>query len=160
MNYRKNMVRGYMNLWVWQEAKDLFKLAIPIFRRFPAELKRVAENQIAAIDSVHRNISEGYCRKSKREYLRFLDIAIASLSEFTSGNHVYYESKLLTTSEFDSMDRKAFKIENGLRNLMTSLRQKNNEEWNDSFELQEPLNGYGNIETELTKYKKWNQYSQ
>ncbi len=159
MDHRKNMVRGYMNLWVWQEAKDLFKLAFPIFRKFPVELKRVAENQIAAIDSVHRNIAEGYCRKSKREYLRFLDIAIASLSEFTSGNHVYYESKLLTTSEFDSSDKKAFKIENGLRNLMTSLRQKHNDEWNDSFELQEPRYGYENSKLEQPKYEQWNQYS-
>jgi four helix bundle protein len=111
MDYRKNMIRGYMNLWVWQEAKALFKKAYEIYSKFPPELKRVASNQLAAIDSVHRNIAEGYCRKNKNEYLRFLDFAIASLSEFTSGNHVYYESALLTSKEFDSMDLIAFKIE-------------------------------------------------
>lgn len=161
MKKRQNMIRGYMNLWVWKEAKDLFNTAYSTYRKFPPELKKVVSNHIASIDSVHRNIAEGYCRKSKVEYLRFLDIAIASLAEFTSGNHVYFESNLLTEREFESLDSKAFKIENGLKNLMTSLRKKKKNEWNDSFEVREPSSGYGIINPvqKIQKWEIWNQYS-
>ena len=40
---------------------------------------------IASADSVHRNIAEGYCRRSIREYIYHLYIALASLGESVSG---------------------------------------------------------------------------
>ena len=73
-NVRKNINRGYMKLIVWQDAKALYVLTCKLFREFPYELKRVASQQIAAADSVHRNIAEGYARRSLNEYLNFLNI--------------------------------------------------------------------------------------
>jgi hypothetical protein len=43
--------------------------------KFPYELKRIASNHIASVDSIHRNISEGFCRRSIKEYLLFLNYA-------------------------------------------------------------------------------------
>lgn len=51
---RKNLNRGYMQLVVWQDAKDYYVLTSTIFRKFPYELKRVASQQIASVDSIHR----------------------------------------------------------------------------------------------------------
>ena len=84
MSDRKNINRGYQKLIVWQDAADLYVLTSKIFRKLPYELRRVAANQIASVDSVHRNIAEGYCRRSLNEYLQFLNVAQASLGESVS----------------------------------------------------------------------------
>jgi hypothetical protein len=71
----KNKNRGYQQLRVWRDSIEFYRLTSHVFRKFPYELKRVASQAIAASDSVHRDIAEGYCRKSIREYLNFLNIA-------------------------------------------------------------------------------------
>lgn len=86
---RKNKNRGYQKLRVWNDAIDYYQQTCDIFRRFPYELKRVATQAIASSDSVHRNIAEGYCRRSIREYLNFLNIALGSLGESISGLYAY-----------------------------------------------------------------------
>lgn len=55
---RRNMNRGYQKLTVWQDARTLYALTCRIFRGFPYVLGRVAANQIASVDSVHRNIAD------------------------------------------------------------------------------------------------------
>src|ERR1043166_6059109 len=59
----KNKNRGYQQLIVWQEAIAKYVQTCRVFRAFPYELKRVASQQIATVDSVHRNIAEGYGRR-------------------------------------------------------------------------------------------------
>jgi hypothetical protein len=66
---RKNVNRGFKKLRVWQDAVSLYVLACNIFVDFPFELKKVAANSIDAAHSVSRNIAEGYCRRSLKEYL-------------------------------------------------------------------------------------------
>jgi hypothetical protein len=68
---RKNKNRGYQQLRVWNDAIDYYVEACRVFRGFPYELTRVARQAIASSDSVHRNIAEGYCRRSIHEYLNF-----------------------------------------------------------------------------------------
>jgi four helix bundle protein len=89
MSGRRNINRGYQKLIVWQDAADLYVLTCRLFRKFQYELRRVASNQIASVDSVHRNIAEGYCRRSLKEYLQFLNVALGSLGESVSGTLVY-----------------------------------------------------------------------
>ena len=71
---RRNRNRGYKKLRVWNDAIDYYVQTCEVFRNFSYELKRVASLAMASADSVHRNISEGYCRRSIREYLNFLYI--------------------------------------------------------------------------------------
>ena len=63
-------------------------MACKIFVKFPFELKKVASNSIDAAHSISRNISEGYCRRSLKEYLNHLNFALGSCGEF----HSCYES--------------------------------------------------------------------
>ena len=90
---RKNKNRGYQKLRVWQDAIELYKETYNLFRHFPFESKKVASQAIASSDSVNRNISEGYCRRSIHEYIKFLYIAIGSLGESVSGLHAYRASE-------------------------------------------------------------------
>jgi len=50
---------------------------------FPFELKKVASNSIDAAHSISRNIAKGYCRRSLKEYLNHLNIALGSCGGFT-----------------------------------------------------------------------------
>jgi four helix bundle protein len=81
MELRKNLNRGYMKLRVWQNAKELYILTSNILRHFPYELKRVASQQMASVDSIHRNIEEGYCRRGIKESLQPCHIATGSAGE-------------------------------------------------------------------------------
>jgi len=122
---RKNKNRGYQQLRVWNDAIDYYAETCRVFRRFPYELNRVARQAIASSDSVHRNIAEGYCRRSIHEYLNFLNIALGSLGESVSGLHAYRESDQLKEEEFEKLDSMAYKLENGLSWIPTEADASN-----------------------------------
>ena len=90
---RKNKNRGYQQLRVWNDALEYYAETCRVFRRFPYELNRVVRQAIASSDSVHRNIAEGYCRRSIHEYLNYLNIALGSLGESVSGLHAYRKAE-------------------------------------------------------------------
>ncbi len=63
---RRNKNRGYQQLLVWQDAIELYGLALGAFRGWPFELKKLASHSMASSDSIHLNIAEGYCRRTIR----------------------------------------------------------------------------------------------
>jgi four helix bundle protein len=147
MAERKNINRGYMKLIVWQDAKAYYVLTCRVFRAFPYELRRVASQQIASVDSIHRNVAEGYCRRSLKEYLQFLNVALGSAGESVSGLHVYEAASQITPVQFEELDAVAFKFENGLKRLIESLQEKQQTgEWQDSFVIRESNAVYGSDE--------------
>jgi len=121
---RRNKNRGYQKLRVWEDAINYYVETCKVFRGWSYEMKRVAAQAITSSDSVHRNIAEGYCRRSIHEYLNFLNIALGSLGESVSGLHAYRKSKEITEEQFQKLDTLAYKLENGLLELVESLEQK------------------------------------
>ena len=90
--------------------------------------------QIASVDSVHRNIAEGYGRKSLTDYLRFLNYALASLGESVSAISVYKEGGHINETEFEEWNDLSYKLENGMLRLIKSLQLKQKkEEWSDNL---------------------------
>ncbi len=141
---RKNRNRGYKKLIVWNDAIQYYVSTCNVFRQLPYDLKRVASQQIASADSVHRNIAEGYCRRSIKEYLNFLNIALGSLGESVSGLHAYEKSKQISQEPFEKLDALAFKLENGLLKLVESLERKRDRgDWIDSLVVKESNAAYG-----------------
>jgi four helix bundle protein len=139
----KNKNRGYQQLRVWQDSIAFYRLTSHVFRNFPYELNRVASQAIAAADSIHRNIAEGYCRKSIREYLNFLNIALGSAGESVSGLHACREAGQLSEDDFTALNALAFKLENGLLKLVESLeRKKADGQWIDSLIVKESNETY------------------
>src|SRR5882724_2715026 len=120
----KNKNRGYQQLRVWVDAIDYYALTCPVFRAFHYDLKRVASQGMASADSVHRNIAEGYCRRSVREYMQFLNIALGSLGESVSGFIAYQKAGQLQQTDFEAFNALSFKLENGLLKLVESLERK------------------------------------
>jgi four helix bundle protein len=120
MGALKNKNRGYQQLRVWRDTIEFYKLNCRIFGKFSYELRRVTSQAIASSDSVHRNIADGYCRRSIREYLNFLNVALGSLG----GLHAYREAGQITEDDFRVLNERAFKLENGLLRLVESLEHK------------------------------------
>jgi len=131
---RRNKNRGYQQLRVWQDSVELYRLTCQAVRNWPFERKKVASQAIASADSVHRNIAEGYCRRSLREYLQFLNFALASLGESVSGYTTYHSAEHLSDADFETLDSLSFRLENGLVKLIESLeRKRNSGDWVESF---------------------------
>ena len=130
---------------VWNDAIQYYVLTCEIFRSLPYDLKRVASQQIASVDSVHRNIAEGYCRRSIKEYLNFLNIALGSLGESVSGLSAYAKSKQISGEVFEKLDALAYKLENGLLKLVEGLEKKRDRgDWIDHLVVKESNTVYGN----------------
>jgi len=138
MEIRKNRNRGYQQLRVWQDAQELYVQTWAAFKQFPYELKRTVSQQIASVDSVHRNIAEGYCRRGIKEYLYHLNVALGSLGESVSALVAYRRAEHLTPEAFEKMDALAFKLENGLIKLVEKLEEKQQDgSWIDHMMVKE-----------------------
>jgi four helix bundle protein len=141
---KKNKNRGYQKLRVWMDAVEYYKKTWEVFKKLPYELKRVASQQVASSDSIHRNIAEGYCRRSIHEYLKFLYIALGSLGESVSGLYAYKDANQISPEDFEMLDALAFKLENGLLKLVQTLEEKRElGEWTDHLMIQESNAAYG-----------------
>ncbi|MGZ8379430.1 MAG: four helix bundle protein, partial [Gemmatirosa sp.] len=74
--------RSYRDLVVWQRAMALTRESYDVARRLPIEERFALAAQIRrAAVSVPANITEGHTSAYRREFLRHLSIAHASLTE-------------------------------------------------------------------------------
>lgn len=131
---RKNVNRGFKRLNVWKDSVSLYVLANKIFVKFPFELKKIAANSIDAAHSISRNISEGYCRRSLKEYLNHLNIALGSCGEFHSCYESCMQADQISKEEYEELDELHYKVENQLLKLIESLQRKQKGgQWQDTF---------------------------
>ena len=137
---RLNLNRGYQKLRVWQDSISLFTLILEDFKGFSFEFKKIASQQMAAADSIHRNIAEGYCRRSIREYVQYLYVALASLGETVSGLFASKAGNLISQEQFERLDSLCYKLENELIKLIKSLEQKKHKgDWVDHMVKEKQL---------------------
>jgi len=131
---RKNVNRGFKRLNVWKDSVLLYILAYKIFVKFPFVLKKIAANSIDAAHSISRNISEGYCRRSLKEYLNHLNIALGSCGEFHSCYESCMQADQISKEEYEELDVLHYKVENQLLKLIESLQRKQKGgQWEDTF---------------------------
>ena len=75
-------MRSYRELMVWQKSYALALAVYQATRAFPrSELFGLTSQFRRAAVSVPANIAEGYCRRSRPDYLRFLSISQGSIGE-------------------------------------------------------------------------------
>ncbi len=141
---RRNKNRGYQQLLVWQDAIELYGLAFGAVRGWPFEQKKLASQSLASSDSEHRNIAEGYCRRTIREYLQHLNIALGSLGETLSGFIAYSRNGQIEPSTFEQLDTLIFRLENRLLKLVESLEhQRTANDWTETLIVREAPIEYG-----------------
>ncbi len=138
---RKNINRGFKQLRVWNNSVELYILTCKLLSKFPYELKKtvsnyslIAHEDIDSSHSISRNIAEGYSRRSIKEYLNFLNIALGSSGEYHSCIISFDKANQITKEEFEQMDKLHYKTENELIQLIKSLQKKMKEcNWDDKF---------------------------
>jgi len=75
-------IKIYRDLIIWQKAIKLVTKIYKITKSFPKEEVYTLTSQIRRSSiSIPSNIAEGYGRKAKKEYSRFLKISLGSLFE-------------------------------------------------------------------------------
>lgn len=135
MEDRRNINRGYKKLRVWQDAISLYVMTSKKLIGFTFEFQKTSSNAIDSCHSISRNIAEGYCRRSIKEYLNFLNISLASCGEFHSSYYSFAKANQISESDYEELDKLHYKVENQLLKLIESLQNKKNKEyWMDSFE--------------------------
>jgi four helix bundle protein len=133
---RKNINRGFKKLRVWQDSVSLYILTCEIFIKFPSVIRRTASQAIDAAHSINRNIAEGYCRRSIKEYLNHLNIALGSCGEFYSCYESFRQAGQITDNQYEELDKIHYKVENSLISLIKSLQRKlKNGDWEETFKL-------------------------
>jgi four helix bundle protein len=131
---RKNINRGFKKLRVWNDAIDLYVLACEILIKFPFQLGKVVANSIDAAHSISRNIAEGYCRRSLKEYLYYLNIALGSCGEFHSCCESFRRASQISQEDYEKLDEAHYRVENELIQLVRTLQKKQGAgEWQDTF---------------------------
>ncbi|MCC5835316.1 MAG: four helix bundle protein [Opitutales bacterium] len=145
---RRNKNRGYQKLIVWQDAVAYLAETRKLMRNqvISFEERKLISQQFASVDSIHRNIAEGYCRRSIREYIHFLYTALASAGESVSAQIAYHRSGLINDETFEELDSLSFKIENEMLRLIESLQRKQADgSWDDSFIVEESNSLYNQV---------------
>lgn len=131
---RKNINRGFKKLRVWNDSVELYVLGVKIFSNFPFELKKTVSNSLDAVHSISRNIAEGYCRRSIKEYLNYLNIAMGSCGEFHSSYESFHRAEQISEADYEQLDELHYRVENELIRLVKSLQKKQNgNDWQDTF---------------------------
>lgn len=88
----------YQNLHVWEQSVNLVVLIYSLTKKSPLSSDRglISQIQRAAV-SIPSNIAEGYRRKSKPEFKRFLNIASGSAAELETQLIIVSKVYLLST---------------------------------------------------------------
>ncbi|HET9477116.1 MAG TPA: four helix bundle protein [Dehalococcoidia bacterium] len=118
--------RGYRRLVVWQRAHEL----VSALYRLTGEMRLDSwlQGQIMrAAMSVSANIVEGNARGSARDYVRFLDMAFASLAEVDYFLYFLHDNSLLKDEAYESLVPLIDEIGNKLIALMRSVSKADKE---------------------------------
>ena len=94
---------------------------IQAISKFPFELKEIAANSIDAAYSISRSIAGGYCRRSVKKYLSYLNIALASFGQFHSSYDSFLAADQINKTEYEQLEQLHYKVENELFKLIESF---------------------------------------
>jgi len=120
----RNINRGYMKLEVWQKAVELFKL---VWDAVHSEVKidlKLRSQIVDAAQSVSSNVAEGYSRRSIKEYIQFLYVALGSLSEVMTRAIGLRVTGQISEVQSHRIDALHYEVENKLLRLIESLENK------------------------------------
>lgn len=116
------MAKNYENLEIWKKSIDLATIIYKVTRNFPKdELYGLISQIRRAAVSVSSNIAEGAGRGSKKEFLRFILIALSSFNELESQFFIAKNLDYIKDEEFQKLLSRIKEVGNllgGFRNYL------------------------------------------
>ena len=114
------MIVSYKELVVWQRSMQLVREVYRLVKFLPSDERYALSDQLRrAVVSISSNIAEGYARKSQKEYVNFLSIALGSNAEV--------ETQLLICVELGYIQQEDLSTAIGLveevRKMLIKMRQ-------------------------------------
>jgi four helix bundle protein len=116
----------FEDLNCWKEARQLTRQVYDgigqntIWQR---DIRLASQIQSAA-GSVMSNIAEGFARRSNKEFIQFLFVAISSAAEVQSHLYIALDQNYLSKDMFESIYDQASKTARIISGLITYLRTK------------------------------------
>ncbi len=105
------MVRSFKKLDVWNDAIKIGKRVYDTTKEFPGDEKYGLVSQLRrAAVSISSNIAEGCGRKTDRDFVNFLHIAMGSLREVESQLFISKELGYLSEDKLLGMERELDKL--------------------------------------------------
>src|SRR5438874_2144191 len=99
-------MKRYERLEAWQAAHQLVLLTYRVTKTFPREeLYGLTSQSRRAAFSVVANIAEGSAKRGPREFRRYLDIALGSLSELSVALRLAKDLELLSEDGWRAIER-------------------------------------------------------
>ena len=131
----KNLNRGFRKLRVWREAIELYAFDKGILDQIRGISFKIKDQILASGFSVSSNLAEGYCRRSIKEYIQFVNVALGSCGENYSQMYALLSSGEISQATFDEFDKRHYSVENKLVNLAKALSKKlkMGQEWNSDY---------------------------
>ena len=118
-------IRSYRDLLVWQKAVDLVVSTYRVTQGLPsAERFGLTVQMRRAAVSIPANIAEGWGRRSRADYLRFLTIANSSRLELETLIVIGQRLNLAATAEWKLLGAGAEEVGRMLAGLVRSLKAK------------------------------------
>jgi four helix bundle protein len=123
----KKKIECFEDLFIWQKAiefaKEIYLITEKNGLKNDFGLKGQMRDSAVSISS---NIAEGFERRSRKEYLNFLNIAKGSAGEIRSQLYVAFEVGYIEKSELEYLREKAKFLSGSITNHMNSINNADN----------------------------------
>lgn len=133
----KNLNRGFRKLNVWREAIELYAFEKKVLGDVKGLPFKIRDQVLDSAFSISSNLAEGYCRKSIKEYIQFVNVALGSCGENYSQMYALLKSGEISQATFDEFDGRHYSVETKLINLAKSLarKMKSDQDWNSDYKV-------------------------
>jgi len=116
-------IKTFRDLLIWQKGMQLVKEVYKLTRTFPkSEDFNLSSQMKRASVSIPSNIAEGFGRSTKKDFQRFLYIALGSIFELQTQILISYEQDYINQQQFDSINELTREAERMLCSFMDSNR--------------------------------------
>jgi len=116
-------IKTFRDLLIWQKGMQLVKEVYKLTRTFPkSEDFNLSSQMKRASVSIPSNIAEGFGRSTKKDFQRFLYIALGSIFELQTQIIISYEQDYINQQQYDSINELTREVERMLCSFMDSNR--------------------------------------
>ena len=123
----KKKIECFEDLFIWQKTVEFAKEIYLIIEKKSLKNDFGLKNQMRdSAVSISSNIAEGFERRSRKEYLNFLNIAKGSAGEIRSQLCVAFEVGYIEKSELDYLREKAKFLSGSISNHAKAINNAEN----------------------------------